>query len=230
MLLMLGISGCASSELDDSFSDRLEKMYVSKVDETPADRVIARIDGMSQRPSWLKESEPFLLDSNNVVSLGVTEIPGDHRVDAAYRIAESNAEAAIAGAIQKRLEFLFQNAEEGTGMDERQVRYIAGATTRLVTSSLRPRHRYWEKVVSVSDTGRRLVKYRVFATVEMPGAEFHQAVVEAVRRASGKAGVSRDFSEKVDRQWKRFIEEPSSPAAQSAQPQGAVTESDTETL
>lgn len=205
--LVLATFGCSTAERDESFTTRLDEDLANRIDDpTPVDRVIARIDGMDSRPDWLKESEPFVLDSGSVVSLGVTEIPGDHRIEAAYRIAESNADAAIAGAIEKRLEVLFQNAEEGTAMDDRQARYIAGEATRLVTSSLRPRHRYWEKILSTGETGRRLIKYRVFATVEMPEAEFRQAIVEATRRASGKAGLSQDFSEKVDRQWNHFID------------------------
>jgi len=76
--------------------------------------------------------------------------------------------------------------------------------TRLVTSSMRPGKRYWEKVAYSTDGGRRLTKYRVFSTVEMPEDDFKQAVMDAIRRASGKAGLSADFADKVSRQWDRF--------------------------
>jgi hypothetical protein len=144
------------------------------------------------------------MDSDRVVSLGGTEIPVDHRIDAAYRIAENNAQAAIAGAIEKRLEFIFQNAEEGTAVDQTQARFIGSEATRLLASSLHPGHRYWEKVAYTTDSGRRLTKYRVFATVEMPQEEFRRAILDAARRAAGKTGLSADFAEKVNQQWDRF--------------------------
>ena len=89
-----------------------------------ADRTLSRIDDMSSRPSWLKESQPFSVVSGEVSSLGQTQIPGDNRVEAAYRIAESNAKEQIAKAIEQRLDYVFQNAEEGTSIDSTQARFI----------------------------------------------------------------------------------------------------------
>src|SRR5438046_192794 len=76
--------------------------------ENTQDVVISRIDDLSKRPEWVKESEPFKIQNGKVISLGQTSIPGDNRVEAGYRIAENNAKASIATAIEKRLEFLFQ--------------------------------------------------------------------------------------------------------------------------
>jgi len=172
--------------------------------DVPEDRVVSRIDRMGDRPAWLVESAPFMIDGGMVVSLGETEIPGDHRLEAAYRIAQNNAAAGVSGAIEKKLDFIFQNAEEGTGTDMRQVRFIGAEVTRLVTSSLRPGKRYWEKVVHFSDYGMRQTKYRVFATVEIPEPDFRQAIVDSLRRHAGKAGLSAEFAEKVDQQWDRL--------------------------
>jgi hypothetical protein len=191
--------------------------------EANPDQVISRIDELSSRPDWLTESKPFMIESGTVVSLGQTEIPSDHRIDAAYRIAQNNADAAIAGAIEKRLEFIFQNAEEGTGFDARQARYIGAQVSRLVTSSMSPGKRYWEKVAYSTDSGRRLTKYRVFTTVEMPEDDFKRAILDALRRAEGKAGLSADFADKVNQQWNTFTApevphvKPASPTA-SANP------------
>lgn len=206
-----GLAGCAHSPL------------VSDSPEDAPERVIARIDELESRPDWLSESEPFSLDSERVVSLGGTEIPADHRVDAAYRIAENNAGASIAAAIERKLEFLFQNAEEGTGFNGTQARFIGAEATRLITSSMRPGKRYWEKVAFTTDAGRRLTKYRVFATMEMPQEEFKRAVLDAIKRASGKGGLSADFADKVSRQWDRFT----APAAGiTAERETAATEAE----
>lgn len=175
--------------------------------EAEPDRVLSRIDDLKERPSWLKESEPFRIDAGEVSSLGATIIPADNRVEAAYRIAENNAKGAIAGAIEQKLEFIFQNAEEGTSMDANQARFIGAEASKLVTSSIRPSKRYWEKVASTTDSGQRLTNYKVFATVSMPETDFKRAIMDAVRKAQGKGGLSADFAKKVDAHWDQFVAE-----------------------
>ncbi|HLD99588.1 MAG TPA: hypothetical protein VJB59_04975 [Bdellovibrionota bacterium] len=176
---------------------------VSTPENTP-DRVVARIDDLSSRPGWLHESEPFKIESGTVTNLGQTTIPSDHRVEAAYRIAENSAKAGIASAIEQRLEFIFQNAEEGTAIGSTQARYIGAEAAKLTTNSLRPGKRYWEKVATTSDSGNRTTIYRVFSTVSMPESDFKAAIMDAIRRAQGKGGLSADFAKKVDSHWDQF--------------------------
>jgi hypothetical protein len=169
------------------------------------DQVLSRIDDLGERPSWIKESASFTVGGGNVTALGQTTIPGDHRVEAAYRIAENSAKAAIAGGIEQRLDFVFQNSEEGTGMDSTQARYIGAEAAKITTSSLRPSKRYWEKVLTTDESGNKRTVYRVFATVSMPEADFRKAVIDAARKQNGKGGLSQDFSKKVDAHWDKFV-------------------------
>ncbi len=176
----------------------------AKSPESQPDVVLSRIDGLEKRPEWLKESEPFKIANGNVIALGSTTIPADNRVEAGYRIAENNGKGAIASAIESRLEFVFQNAEEGTGMDNTQARYIGAEASKLVTSSLRQDKRYYEKVAMTQDDGSRVTKYRIFTTVVMPEADFKRAVLEAIKRSQG-SGLSESFAKKVDQQWDKFV-------------------------
>lgn len=174
--------------------------------EIEPDKVISRIDDMSSRPEWLKESEPFRVEKGNVISTGMTTIPGSDRVEAAYRIAQNNAKAAIAGAIEQKLEFILQNAEEGTSSNSNQIRYIGAEASNLVTNSIRPSKNYWEKVASTQDSGERITQFKVFSTVTMPEDEFKKAVFEAIKKAQGKGGLSKDFAQKVNAHWDKFTE------------------------
>ncbi|MGZ3709244.1 MAG: hypothetical protein ACXWPM_10930, partial [Bdellovibrionota bacterium] len=65
------------------------------------------------------------------------------------------------------------------------------------------------------------------ATVEMPESDFKRAILDAVRRAQGKAGISADFAEKVNQQWERLTAldrgQASAPAPQST-PQAAAAQ------
>lgn len=172
--------------------------------ENQKDAVIGRIDDLSSRPDWVRESEPFQIKDGIVTSLGSTTIPGDNRVEAAYRIAQNNAKAAIAGAIEQRLEFVFQNAEEGTSLDTTQARYIGSEASDLVSNSIRVGKVYWEKVGTTIDSGERVTRYRVFSTVSMPEEDFRHAIHAAIAKAEGKGGLSQDFAQKVDHEWDKL--------------------------
>ncbi|HEX7676206.1 MAG TPA: hypothetical protein VF412_18660 [Bdellovibrio sp.] len=168
------------------------------------DQVVARIDQMNARPDWLKESEPFTISKGVVSSLGQTEVPGDHRVDAAFRIAENNAKAGISKAIEQKLDYVFQNAEEGTSIDATQARYIGSEVSKITTSTMRVDKRYWEKVVVSRENGSRVPIYRVFVTASMPEGDFKRAVLDAIRKSEGKGGISADFAKKVDQHWDKI--------------------------
>ena len=168
------------------------------------DVVLSRADALDARPAWLSETEPFKIENGQVTSLGMAMIPADNRVEAAYRVAQNNASFEVAKAIEQRLDYIFQNAEEGTGYDGTQSRYIGAEAAKLTTSSLRHHKRYWEKVATTRDSGERFTQYKVFATVSMPEADFKRAVIEAARKREGKGGLSADFAAKVEKHWDQF--------------------------
>lgn len=175
---------------------------------TPKDTVLARSDDLSSRPDWVSEEETFKIEKGTVYMLGTHEMPvAGKRVSTGYRIAENNAKAGLSGAIEQRLNFIFQNAEEGDSMGADQTRFIGGETSKLVASSIRPANRYWEKVSVVVDAdGTRDVIYRIFVRVSMPEADFKKAIQEAIKRNAGKKGISEDFAKKVDAHWDQMSE------------------------
>jgi hypothetical protein len=168
------------------------------------EKVISRIDELNARPSWFKESDVFKIADGNVISLGASVIPGDHRVDAAIRIAQSNAKAGICSAIEQRLDYVFQNAQEGTAIDSNQVRFIGAEACKMTTSSIRNGKIYWEKVASRRDSGERFSQYKVFATVQMTESDLKLAILEVINKSAGKGGLSKDFAKKLEQHWDQF--------------------------
>jgi hypothetical protein len=173
--------------------------------ETEPDKVVARIDNLDERPKYINEAEPFRVENGTVVSTGMTTIPTSDRVEAGYRIAQNSAKGLIAGAVESRLEFIFQNAEEGTSLGATQARYIGAEASTLVTNSIRPGKNYWEKVATTTDSGERITQYKIFSTVNMPESDFKRAILDAIRAAQGKTGLSKNFADKVDAHWNQFV-------------------------
>lgn len=200
-MVAIGIVGCSSQPTTTNNQQASNKV----ADIATPDQVLSRIDNLKERPTWLKESEPFKIDNGMVYVLGKATIGGDDRIEAAYRIAENNAKIALSSAIEQRLDSVFQNAEEGTGFDKVQSRYIGSEATKLATSSIQLDKRYWEKYSSVSNSGERILRYDVFSYVKMPEADFKRAIIAAANKRQGKAGLSPEFKEKVEAQWDRIV-------------------------
>ncbi len=192
LLVVAVVAGCSSAPKNPS-------------PENSPDKVLSRINDMSSRPSWLNEERPFDVKEGVVTSLGQTTIPGSDRVEAAYNIADNNAKGAICSAIESRLEVIFQGAEEGTAIDSTQARRIGAEACKITTSSIRPGTRYWEKVAMSIDSGERVIRYKVFATVTMFETDFKRAVIDAARKQQGKSGISEDFAKKVNDHWDQFV-------------------------
>ena len=77
---------------------------------TLKDMVLARSDDLSSRPEWATEEETFKIEKGTVYMLGTHEMPvAGKRISTGYRIAENNAKAGLSGAIEQRLNFIFQN-------------------------------------------------------------------------------------------------------------------------
>lgn len=179
------------------------KVETNQIEDS--EKVISRIDSLTERPSWLKESEIFKIKDGNVVSLGSTSIPGNHRVDAAIRIAINNAKSGLCSAIEQRLDFIFQNAQEGTELDTNSTRFIGAEACKITTSSMMNDKIYWEKVLTTYESGEKKSQYKIFALVVISESEFKKAIIDSINKRSGKKGVSKEFAEKVDKHWDQFI-------------------------
>jgi hypothetical protein len=173
-------------------------------------KVIARIDGLTQRPNWVKESEPFYITNGKVTVLGKQTITSQQNLEQAFRSAELNAKAHIAQAIEQKIQVAFQNAEEGFDGDS-QARFVGMIATEVLhTSAINSSGRYWEKYVSALDAEPSVSKIDAFVKVEMPEKDFKQAVIAAIRKQHGKKNISQEFAKKVDAQWNQIMETSSS--------------------
>lgn len=180
-----------------------------KGDVMDPDYVVSRIDSMDERPKWIQESEIFRIENENVILTGKQTIRDGQNLEQAFRAAENNAKSALAKAIEQKVQFIFQNAEEGYSLDANQARYVGMEATEIMrTSAIRPYKRYWEKYRTTVDTGERVTRVDAYSLVQMPESEFKRAVVDAIRARQGKGGISAEFADKVNSQWDQFTKDP----------------------
>jgi hypothetical protein len=194
----------------------------SGIENAGSEFVIGRIDELSSRPSWVNESEPFKIENGKVTSLGMTTVNADDaNMAAVYRISDSNAKSAISHAIEQRLDYVFQQGDEGVTLGANQVHFIATEGSKLTSNSLRATKHFWEKLRIVQENGQPVIRYRVFSLVEMPEPDFKSAIIDAIKRSQGKISVSAEFTKKLDHQWQKFVD--------ADQPTGAQSQHSTKT-
>lgn len=210
MLILVLVAGCSSKPVTKE--EQSASAAAAVVAGSP-DMVLARIDNMKERPAWLKESVPFEVSDGFVTFLGRATLDGDKRIESGYRIADNNAKALVAGTIQQRLEFILQNAEEGTG-DNTQTRYIGAEASKLVTSSIQLYKRYWERSLVTTDSGEKKTRIEIFSLMRMPELDFKKSILEAANQNQGKENLTESFSKKVENQWDSFVGSERNPAQQ----------------
>ena len=171
-----------------------------------SDKVIARSDDVSSRPSWAKESTPLTKKGSDLYFLGQSRIPAEKaNVSMGYRIAENNAKNAIAAAIHQNLTYMFQNAEEGTSYDASQVQFVSTESAKALMSKVTVSDRYWEKVLSsVNAYNDKEMFYSIYTRVKINENDMKKAIDNTLNKAKG---ISSDFKKKADEQWDSMVKE-----------------------
>jgi hypothetical protein len=160
----------------------------------------------SRQPDWADETKPFVIRSGKVYSIGVTTLRGSDRPEAGSRIAENNARANFSKAIENRMEFVFQNAEEGTDSDSgANARFIGSEISSLTSHSMTVEGHWWKRYAQSQEDGSRRIYYKVYSMIAMPESDLKKAIDAAINKVGDKK-LSQSFQSKVDSQWDRFVE------------------------
>jgi hypothetical protein len=168
------------------------------------DKVISRSDELSSRPAWVKESNTLTVEKDVVYIMGQAKIPAENaNISQGYRVAENNAKVSLAGSIEQRLNYAFQNAEEGLDVNQNQIKYVSAEAAKISVSNLKPSNRYWEKVLSVVDgSGKTEMFYTLFARMQIKESDLKKAIDNTMNK---NKGISDEFKKQVDQQWDKII-------------------------
>lgn len=169
------------------------------------DVVLETLNNSSQ-PEWADESRPFSVQSGKVMSVGVTILRGEDRPEAGFRIAENNARANFSKAIENRMEFVFQNAEENASLDSQSAHYIGSEVSSLTSHSMRISGQWYKRYAQSQDDGSRHIYYKIYSLVTMPEDDLKKAISDAVAGKVAEHKLSETFQGQVNKQWDRFVE------------------------
>lgn len=169
------------------------------------DETLSTLNDSSQ-PDWADESHPFVFRLGKVYSLGVTTLHGDERPEAGMRISENNARSNVAKAIEDRMEFIFQNAEENASLDSTQAHYIGSEVSSLTSHSIRIEGHWYKRFAQSQEDGSRRILYKVYSLVSIPEDDLKRAINDAISGKINKHKLSQDFQGKVNSQWESFVE------------------------
>jgi hypothetical protein len=164
-----------------------------------------RVKTSVKRPVWIREDAPFGLFNEKVVALGkITTAPGVG-TEEGYIIASNQARDVACKSIEHRIDFIFQNSEEGSTVDASQLKVFTADTCKWFSSNSKRLKRYWEKVATTASNGDRVQVYHVFVTEAVEEPSFKKFVLKMVKQAEGKNGVEKGYSKVVRSRWEQFL-------------------------
>lgn len=203
--LLLLISACSSSP------------KLANGQKYEKDEVLATANDKSQ-PDWADDTQPFVIKNGKVYSVGVTTLRGDDRPEAGQRISENAARANFAKAIENRMEFTFQHAEENTSFEGTQAKWIGAEVSSLTSHSMTVEGHWWKRYAQSLEDGSRRIFYKVYSLVTMPESDLKQAIFAAVHKGVDAHKLSDGFDKQVTNQWNRFVEGKSESTTDSRAP------------
>ena len=143
-----------------------------KTTEYDGDKVIARMDDMSARPAWAKESKFVFNEDNNWVILGVVEVPGDSRAQAAFKMSDANARGNLSQKIETSILKIVEASDTGLGLEDQSLKSLIREISQTSLKNVDMDDRYWEKVARTTSSGERQMVMKVFSKLKISKGDF----------------------------------------------------------
>lgn len=170
------------------------------------ERVYTPVGKTPKRPAWIDPKNPFEIKDGEVHTLGQTVTPPGASIEEGYIIASNSAKEALCKATEYRLDFIFQDSEEGSTVDHKQIKEITMDVCTGVAAITKPGKRYWEKVMTTASNGDRVIVYRVFVTDMIPEKKFKSLVARSIKKQEGKGKIPKDYAKVFRRKrWAAFV-------------------------
>lgn len=178
--------------------------------EYESDKVIARMDDASARPSWAKESKVIFNEDNHWIILGVVEVPGDSRIQAAFKMSDANARGNIAQKIETSILKIVETSDSGLSMEDQTLKSLIREISQTSLKNIDIDDRYWEKVARTNSSGERQMVMKVFSKVKISKEDFlkmTQAQAEKSKAATPdiknkvESLIEKNFSSQIEQDF-----------------------------
>lgn len=154
----------------------------------------------------LKTADPFVVSGGIVRATAMTTAPGDHRQEACVKMAQAQATATLSTTVEKKIESALQVATEDSSQSSVQMRDLIAQSSNLVANDFRPGKTYAEKVRVIGENGVPRSEFRCWAETVAEEAVFKRHLIDSIRKHEGKASMSAEMADAVNKQWSRITE------------------------
>lgn len=159
------------------------------------DKVIARSDELSSRPSWVKDDAPIQVKNGDMFVTSMATVRSERaNISQGYRIAENQAKTDLSNAIKTDIKTNFVDAQEGVEGDQFRTEFLSIEKSEIAFSGLMPNNRYWEKVLVTTADGDKEMEYRFYARMKIKEADFKKQMKQFL---NGNKGLSAEFNKRV---------------------------------
>ena len=167
-----------------------------------SDKVIARSDELSSRPSWVKDDNPVQVKNGDMFVTSMATVRSDSaNIAQGYRIAENQAKTDLSNAIKTEIKTNFVDAQEGVVGDQFRTEFLSIEKSEIAFSGLMPANRYWEKVLVTTADGDKEMEYRFYARMKIKESDFKKQMKDYL---NGNKGLSPEFNKRVTQTVNEF--------------------------
>jgi len=188
LLLMAFLSSCASHE---------------KV--VRHERLVSRMDGLSERPAWVMEHKPISIQKDKIVALGTSALTDEHRMEVAFRIAERNGKHLLQENLETKMKSIYQGLAKSTAKEQKHFMDIQKDLLRSIMDLAKVGGKYWEKVQVSEGDQVKANENKVYVSIETSKDQFLKKVEQVFSKAQSKKQLSKNSALQIKSEWKKFI-------------------------
>lgn len=168
-----------------------------KTTEFQPDKVVGRSDGLSARPDWVTETVSVVESGDKLNIIGVVEVPGDSRPQAAFKGSDLAAKGHLAEKIEQQLTKIVQHSESGFSMEDQSLQSLIKQVSNVSFRGIDIKNRYWEKVIRTKSSGEEEMVLKAFSLLAVPKPDVKKMIVEATQKTRAASQAMRTNVAKV---------------------------------
>lgn len=150
--------------------------------EFEAAKVIERIGGKEESPSWTSGAQASFLEDGDVVFVNTTTMNGDSRPEACMQAASEFGRSNILRTIKEAMTTSGQTSEASADTDAMVESFIT-VLSKGELSGIKVKERYWERREESDASGKRVLRLRCASKVAIKKSILQRKMTEAISKS-----------------------------------------------